>query len=372
MVSSRRIFFAKYAKYVIVFTVMARRRFEIRKTASGRFQARVSYQTRKYKQKKISKTFDLRRDAKAWAEQTQARLGVGLIKPTTKASDAFHAYLESRINMELRTRKDYKRTYSKFVQYARDPVLEQVSAELTSGFIASLTTAAGKPVSTTTRKYAYAHLRAAFRYAVKQAWIDRVPLGESPRARRNTITRDEVLTQDELKRFLEAAKADRETYPLILLLATTGMRLGEALALKETDIHEGSAWISKTAYDYDRNEIKIKETPKTLQSQRSVKLLPELLPYMRGLGQLFKVTRHRLVKAINKACIEANIKKNIKPHGLRHTATTVLLNKGVSVKVVSSVLGHSSTSFTLDTYAKFMKENEDDVPQTMLEILGHN
>lgn len=93
---------------------------------------------------------------------------------------------------------------------------------------------------------------------------------------------------------------------------------------------------------------------------------------MRGTGFLFNVTRYKLVAAMRKACSTANIHKIIKPHGLRHTATTLLLNKGVSVKVVSTVLGHSSTSFTLDTYAKFMKENEDDVPRSMREILGHN
>ena len=196
------------------------------------------------------------------------------------------------------------------------------------------------------------------------------PTWRASRARRSTITRDEVCTQDELKRILEAAKAGRETYPLIRLLATTGMRIGEALTLKETDIHEGSAWISKTSYNYDRNEIKIKETPKILQSQRSVKLLPELLPYMGGQGRLLKPLDIGSSKQSTRHALGPTNK--IKPNGLRHTATTVLYNKGVSVKVALSVLGHSSTSFTLDTYAKFMKENEDDVPQTMLEILGHN
>ncbi len=55
----------------------------------------------------------------------------------------------------------------------------------------------------------------------------------------------------------------------------------------------------------------------------------------------------RLHKALLK---EAGITESVPFHGLRHTfATTALLN-GVDVKTVSSMLGHYSAGFTLDTY----------------------
>lgn len=40
----------------------------------------------------------------------------------------------------------------------------------------------------------------------------------------------------------------------------------------------------------------------------------------------------------------------MRPHDLRHSAATLLLLEGVNVKVVSEMLGHASTAFTLDTY----------------------
>ena len=42
-------------------------------------------------------------------------------------------------------------------------------------------------------------------------------------------------------------------------------------------------------------------------------------------------------------------------HGLRHTHVTQLLNDGVNIKVVSARAGHSSVSFTLDTYGHLIE-----------------
>ena len=51
--------------------------------------------------------------------------------------------------------------------------------------------------------------------------------------------------------------------------------------------------------------------------------------------------------------------ERITPHGLRHFYTTYLLVKGVDVKTVSRLLGHSKTATTLDIYAAITKEGYD-------------
>lgn len=348
---------------------MARKRCEIRKTQAGTFQARVSYQDGKYNQHKISKTFKLRREAKEWADKKHVELGSGYLQRPRTTESALQEYLDSRQNMQDSTRVQYERTYKKFVKHAKSPQLNEVTISMTSAFLRAMSKPNGKLPSETTKKYAYAYLRAAFKFAVKQGWIDRVPLGEPPRKNQHPLSSDDVLTRSEFRRFVEAARADPETYPMLLLLTTTGIRLGEAFTLERRHIVDGVLYVTKSAKNYDRVHRTIKPSPKSRESWRRIKLVPELEGLLDGPSYLFPFTRKRLVSAITVACKKAGIDKRIKPHGLRHTATTLLLNEGVSIKVLSTILGHLTTSFTLDTYARFMSDNDADVPIAMTKSL---
>lgn len=56
---------------------------------------------------------------------------------------------------------------------------------------------------------------------------------------------------------------------------------------------------------------------------------------------------------------QAGIDKDFSFHDLRHTHATLLLKKGVNIKVISERLGHSSIQLTLDTYAHLMPDMQD-------------
>ena len=57
-------------------------------------------------------------------------------------------------------------------------------------------------------------------------------------------------------------------------------------------------------------------------------------------------------------------------HDLRHTFATMALQNGVDVKTVSSMLGHYSAGFTLDTYAHVTTDAQLKAAQTMGNILS--
>ena len=57
-------------------------------------------------------------------------------------------------------------------------------------------------------------------------------------------------------------------------------------------------------------------------------------------------------------------------HELRHTFATMALQNGVDVKTVSSMLGHYSAGFTLDTYAHVTTDAQLKAAQTMGNILS--
>ena len=61
---------------------------------------------------------------------------------------------------------------------------------------------------------------------------------------------------------------------------------------------------------------------------------------------------------------------HIRFHDLRHTFATMALQNGVDVKTVSSMLGHYSAGFTLDTYAHVTTDAQLKAAQTMGSILS--
>ena len=56
----------------------------------------------------------------------------------------------------------------------------------------------------------------------------------------------------------------------------------------------------------------------------------------------------------------AGIDKPVSSHWARHTGATMLLNSGMSMEIVSKVLGHSSTKITREVYAKLLDETVSD------------
>jgi integrase len=150
---------------------------------------------------------------------------------------------------------------------------------------------------------------------------------------------------------------------LLVFLLETGVRIGEALALEASDIDKtGVVSISKTAMNYDRIIPTIKHTTKTASGTRNVKLRSDLHAALADRsGRVFPYTYAQVRSAMARAVKRANLHE-VTPHVLRHTACTLLLRFGVSVKTVSATLGHEDAAFTLNTYAKFIPTDLDSVP----------
>jgi integrase len=61
--------------------------------------------------------------------------------------------------------------------------------------------------------------------------------------------------------------------------------------------------------------------------------------------------------------------QRIRPHDLRHSAATLLLLRGVPVKVVSEMLGHASVAITMDLYAHVLPDMQRDAAAAMQQLL---
>jgi len=140
---------------------------------------------------------------------------------------------------------------------------------------------------------------------------------------------------------------------LVLFLAVTGLRIGEAIGIKWSDFEGDVLHICRRIHEGKA------DTTKTEGSNRSLPIPAMLLKRMRSLGGQEWVFRSRENTPVNPGNA---LKRYVRPvaealgialggwHDFRHTLTTGLLRSGVSPKVVSKILGHSDVQITLNVY----------------------
>lgn len=167
----------------------------------------------------------------------------------------------------------------------------------------------------------------------------------------------------------------------ILLVAKTGMRFSEALAItpSDFDFSHQTLSVSKT-WDYKGNTgflpTKNKSSVRKIQIDwQTVAQFSELVKTLPENEPIF-VNKHTYNSTVNdilaRHCIEAKIPV-ISVHGLRHTHASLLLFAGVSIASVARRLGHASMTTTQKTYLHIIQELENkDVDIVMRSLSGLN
>lgn len=213
------------------------------------------------------------------------------------------------------------------------------------------------------------HLKCAILDAVDEGLIQRDPTrkaiikGKTPREKK-----PKYLNQYELHKLLDDLdlKSEINLDWLLLLIAKTGMRFSEALALtpKDFDLSRQMLSVSKT-WDYKgnggflptKNESSIRKIPldwqTVIQFAELVKQLPEDEPIFIN-GNIYNSTVNDLLA---RHCKKVEIPV-ISVHGLRHTHASLLLFAGVSIASVARRLGHSDMTTTQKTYLHIIQELE--------------
>lgn len=226
-------------------------------------------------------------------------------------------------------------------------------------------------------------LKGAILDAVDDGVIDRDPTrkaiikGKSPREKKT-----KYLNQFELHTLLSGfeLKPVLSWEWFILLVAKTGMRFSEALALtpKDFDFTHQSLSISKT-WDYKgnggflptKNQSSVRKIQidwqTVIQFSELVKNLPPETPIFIDGGAVFNSTVNDILR---RHCNRAKVPV-ISIHGLRHTHASLLLFAGVSVASVARRLGHASMTTTQKTYLHIIHELENqDVELVMRSMSG--
>lgn len=200
-------------------------------------------------------------------------------------------------------------------------------------------------------------------------------------------------TKDQLEVFLENTKPVKNAKyqesmqytALFTLIAQTGLRIGEALALTwdDIDLEKRTVTVNKTLV-YPLNTNPYISTPKSKSSNRTIKFIPETAKIMKQhrvnrkevvlryenyqaakdnlvfFQQDGRWLRTNVVREYFKAVCKRASLPVLSPHALRHTHAVHLLEAGANLKYVSGRLGHKSVKVTADTYLHVTEKIEDD------------
>lgn len=192
-------------------------------------------------------------------------------------------------------------------------------------------------------------------------------------------------TRDELKTFLEYAEKHEKykIYVLFRLLAFSGIRKSEALALTWNDINFDKAQITINKTIILVSKVKV-TTPKTKSSNRTVFIDKKTLSILsewrlrqkkellqkgfnflshnqlvfsgRNNDYIIPTTISKMMNRVSEGC---NL-PHITVHGLRHTYATLAAQGGMPVKQLQAQLGHSKVEITLDVYTSITDEQRKD------------
>ncbi len=235
-------------------------------------------------------------------------------------------------------------------------------------------------------RYVHTTLREVLQYAYKMRIIS-VNMADFVSAPKQSKYKAEVYNTDEVAKLLSCAKQTDLELPLMLDLET-GLRRGELLALKWSDID----WEARTL-TVERNLVCINGkhqfgSPKTKSGNRKLLLSESLIEKLRQhrvrqneirlqLGSTYQNNdliccrddgspfhtgsfSHKFANFLKKHGL-----KHIRLHDIRHTNATLMLENGIPAKIASERLGHSGIAITLDTYSHVSPKMQKDAVEKL-------
>jgi integrase len=228
-------------------------------------------------------------------------------------------------------------------------------------------------------------LHQAFNQAVKWKKIAYNPAAEADPP---SIKKEEmkIWALNELQKFLNECKNERN-YITFVLAVYTGMRRGEILGLKWSDIDFDKKIIHvNRSLAYVPNKGYVLTTPKTKNAKRQIPIsdhvIKELLihktnqeEWKQRLGTAYEdnnlvictemgtVQDPRNISRVMSRLCELSRVTPIRFHDIRHTHASILISSGVDIVKVSARLGHANPKITLEIYAHLLPNIQDDVAE---------
>ena len=318
-----------------------------------------------------SKSFNRKVDAERWLRGELANMDRGLwVDPAAGAVD-FSEWADRwlhGLDLKPSTRANYVSNLRSRVlpRFGSVPIVRITPAEVRA-WMADLR---AEGLSAASVRQARQVVHAALEVAVVDGLLARNPVDpvKAPQVRPR---RQLFLKEFELARLAEAAEARQTTTGvLILLLGWSGLRWGEAVALRGGRV------------DVARRRVRVAEavaevggrlewgTPKTHEERTVIvpRFVIAALPQVGSEDLVFTAPKGGPLRTTNfrrdvwaPACEATSMPEGFLVHDLRDTAATLMIASGASIKAVQRALGHASAKMTLDTYGSLFEEDLEDL-----------
>ena len=357
--------------------------------SNGRWRAQASQEDGR----RISRDFKTKPEAQTWLRQMQIELEQGFDYQGSKTllKDYLQDWLDTcRTALRPKTAYDYGMILRKHVlPHLGELPLKDLTPLRVERFYSRLIEAG---TGARTVRLVHSILHRALEKAVLHGLLTRNPTTHAtlPRYKQAEM---QVLDEMQVNQFLVAAIGS--PYEALYHLAVkTGMRKGELLGLKWSDLQWGSGRLYVRRQVQEVNgEGQIFQEPKTRSGRRTIQLGEGTLQVLRvhherqqhqkaAVGQRWHENDLIFPSGIGTPLVPSNLRLDfnrvlnmagvpkIRFHDLRHTAASLMLNNGIPVIVVSKILGHSKPSITLDIYGHLYNEMQAEASRLMDELVS--
>ena len=334
-------------------------------------------------EKRAQKYFLTEEEAKEFLNTLQYQKGNELFIKNNgiPLNQLMRSILKRKLDMNIISETQYQRVLCTIRSIERSPMVEKKIEDITSEDIQNYLNSL-KGYSNSYIKKLKEQFNQAYKYAMNKGYISKNPMIDviTPRSlKKDKVIRAMTIEEQQIfTKYLMSKTIEEEPYKNIYLIQMyCGLRVGEALALRDTDINleKNLLKVDKTL-TMDKNlKVVMGDTTKTYAGIREIpipdNIRGSIIEQMRIAksnmdGQLFLSPNGRLVDGRN---VNRLLKKRLKElgiegittHSLRHTYGTRCVEAGMRAVALQRLMGHTDVSVTLNTYTSVFnryKESE--------------
>lgn len=324
--------------------------------------------------RKVSKSFGTKKEALNWSITIESNKiqGKNILASSTLFPDYFEFWMNTYKKNSVReaTFATYKSVHSSITNLFHDMPL----ANLTTYDLQTKVDEFGKNHLQSTTRILVSKIKACLKDAlydesIKKDIYSRLKAnGNRVDKKRNSLNANEF---ESLRNYLYSKELNNPELAILIGLET-GARIGEIIALTQSDIS-----IPFQNININKSRMHTKPTvvtpPKNTNAIRNIKVPIELMNKIKKHNNQDEMICYTMPSTVRDALNNLISELNLTPitvHGLRHSHASYLLYKGVSINYVSKRLGHANISITQQVYAHMLYEEEVNETERTLKLLS--